>query len=318
MIEVSVVIICMNNLKNLYPCLNSIRKYTTVSYETLVVAYLFSPENLAKVKADFPWVTFIESNEIRGFSENNNLALRQAKGKYCFVLNDDTEMKMDVVGGLVETIEKLPDNVAVVSPTLLKADGSVQYCGRPPENWKTFLLGRLHLINENRGRFVNKRGIFRSYNIIGAAFLIHTDLFLKMGWFDERFFFCPEDLALSTKLNNCGYECWVNDDVKIIHYEGMSSKSKSKIITATKPAAEKGMLMFLSNERKTLYVCLTFCCVILNVVRFLFHRIKSLGEENDGVYYLLSMADLHSLNALLNHKTPKEVFISYYQKIKKT
>jgi len=86
---VSIVIVCMNNLKNLYPCLESIKKYTTVSYETLVTAYLFTPENLKKAKEDFPWVTFIESNEIRGFSENNNLALRQAKGRYCFVLNDE-------------------------------------------------------------------------------------------------------------------------------------------------------------------------------------------------------------------------------------
>ena len=29
---VSVVIVCMNNLKNLYPCLDSIIKYTNVSY----------------------------------------------------------------------------------------------------------------------------------------------------------------------------------------------------------------------------------------------------------------------------------------------
>lgn len=48
---------------------------------------------------------FVESNEIRGFSENNNLALRQAKGKYCFVQNDDTELKMPCIDKLVETIE---------------------------------------------------------------------------------------------------------------------------------------------------------------------------------------------------------------------
>ena len=130
-IDVSIVIVCMNNLKNLYPCLESIKKYTTVSYETLVVAYLFSKENLEKVKKDFPWVTFIESNEIRGFSENNNLALRQAKGKYCFVLNDDTEMKMDVVGGLVESFSKCPINTAIVSPNILNAKGEVAYGGRP-------------------------------------------------------------------------------------------------------------------------------------------------------------------------------------------
>ena len=79
MLEVSIVIVCMNNLKNLYPCLESIRKHTTVSYECFVVAYLFTKENLEKVKADFSWVKFIESNVIRGFSENNNLALKQAK-----------------------------------------------------------------------------------------------------------------------------------------------------------------------------------------------------------------------------------------------
>ena len=66
---VSIVIVCMNNLKNLYPCLESIKKYTHVSYECFVVAYLFTKENLEKVKLDFPWVKFIESNEIRGFSE---------------------------------------------------------------------------------------------------------------------------------------------------------------------------------------------------------------------------------------------------------
>ena len=51
MIDVSIVIVCMNNLKNLYPCLESIRKFTSVSYECFVVAYLFTKENLEKVKA---------------------------------------------------------------------------------------------------------------------------------------------------------------------------------------------------------------------------------------------------------------------------
>ena len=144
-IDVSIVIVCMNNLKNLYPCLESIRKYTTVSYETLVVAYLFSKENLEKVKNDFPWVTFIESNEIRGFSENNNLALRQAKGKYCFVLNDDTEMKMDVVGRLVDSFGRCSENAAIISPCILNHKGEVAVCGRPKFTVWTYLLGTFHL-----------------------------------------------------------------------------------------------------------------------------------------------------------------------------
>ena len=43
---VSIVIVCMNRLDNLYPCLESIRKWTGVPYDTLVTAYLFEPQNL--------------------------------------------------------------------------------------------------------------------------------------------------------------------------------------------------------------------------------------------------------------------------------
>lgn len=58
---------------------------------------------MLEVSIVIPLVEFIESNEVRGFSENNNLALRQAMGKYCFVMNDDTEMNMPVVDKLVYT-----------------------------------------------------------------------------------------------------------------------------------------------------------------------------------------------------------------------
>lgn len=264
MIEVSIVIVCMNNLKNLYPCLNSIRKYTTVAYETFVVAYLFSKENLEKVKQDFPWVTFIESNEIRGFSENNNLALRQAKGKYCFVVNDDTEMKMSVIDRLVEDFSVLPENVAIVSPKLIHSDGSDQVCGVPPISFKTVILEKLHLWNRKKQiHFVNQTGLFKSYNIIGAAFLIKRDIFESVDWFDERYFFCPEDIALSTLLNNKGYACYVDGNAKIIHYEGMSGKSLSLIQTATKPAARRGSIIFLSKGNKTYAVCIEIVLTFL-------------------------------------------------------
>ena len=94
--EVSVIIVCMNRPDLLYPCLEGIRVHTTVSHEVLVVAYLFSEDNLARLRADWPEVQVVESRELRGFSENNDLALRKAAGKYCFIVNDDTLMSMPV------------------------------------------------------------------------------------------------------------------------------------------------------------------------------------------------------------------------------
>lgn len=317
MIDVSIVIVCMNNLKNLYPCLESIRKYTSVSYECFVVAYLFSSDNLMKVKKDFPWVKFIESNEIRGFSENNNLALRQAKGKYCFVVNDDTEVKMDVVGGLVESFGRCPENTAIVSPCILNHKGEVAVCGRPQITIVDYILGTFHMRKiKNDNKYTNQKGLFQSYNILGAAFLIKTDIFRKCGWFDEYYFFCPEDIALSTGLNDQGYFCYVNADVKIIHYEGMSNKSASLIQTATWPAARQGSLRFYSKGRKHVEIFLRFVSFVGVGLNFIVHRIKGLISPRPNPYYVMSIGDLNIVKTSFSSLTPKEIFIKYYNNIK--
>lgn len=305
----------MNNLKNLYPCLNSIRQYThEVSYEVFVVAYLFSKENLKKIKTDFPWVTFIESNEIRGFSENNNLALRRAKGKYCFVLNDDTEMKMPVVDLLFETVESLPADVAVISPRSVYGDGKLQSCGRPKHTFLKTLLGILKLWHEQRSksRYVNQSGVFQTFDLWGAFFLIKTDIFKEVGWFDERYFFSPEDIALSRELNRRGYKCYVNADVTIMHYEGMTGKGISRLQTATKPASLKGNLIFYGDESHIRYgfVALIFFCVL--IPQFLFHWFMSLKGGNKDNHKILSKSLVNSMKVCFTSSTPKEVFTKYY------
>ena len=62
--EVSVIIVSMNNYEVLSRCLDSIRTHTSTSYEVFVVAYLFSPENLQHLRQNYPWAQIIESNEI--------------------------------------------------------------------------------------------------------------------------------------------------------------------------------------------------------------------------------------------------------------
>lgn len=313
MIDVSIVIVCMNNLKNLYPCLDSIRKYTTVSYETFVVAYLFSKDNLDELRKKFPWVTIIESNEIRGFSENNNLALRQAKGKYCFVVNDDTLMEEDVIGKLVKSFNEITDPmIAIVSPVLLNSDHSVQVCGRPPFFAKEYVMSLLHLWSEknNGGKYINQQGIFKTYNIIGAAFLIKTEIFRKYNFFDEYYYFCPEDVAFSTLLNKSGYHCYVNSNTMIIHYGGGSgTKNVSKIKMATMPAGEKGTLRFLTKDNFVLYILLGLFILIISFLKGIIYKIYS--KEKMDSYDIIAKGNMNIVATILSCKTPKEIFIKY-------
>lgn len=309
---VSIVIVCMNRLDNLYPCLDGIRAHTTIDYETLVVAYRFSVSNLDAARRDYPWATFIESDEIRGFSENNNLALRRASGRYCFVLNDDTEIKEDVIGALVADFDKLPDDTAIVSPRLLNADGSLQLCGRPPYPARYYVLQQWHLHKEPIDDTVDKlpviEAVFRTTNITGAAFLIKTSVFRDLGWFDERYFFTPEDIALSTLARRRGYGIYVDSAVSLVHKWRTTA---TKISPAVRPASVRGSLIFFSDGSTLRYGLLAlpvWLAEALKAVKAFFLNLSCPSESRR----IALDTYRHNASSIFTRRSPKEIFIKFF------
>lgn len=312
--EVSVVIVCMNRLDNLGPCLKSLREHTSVPFEALVVAYMFSEENLSRARADFPWVQFIESNEVRGFSENNNLALRRVKGRYCFVLNDDTELREDVIGALVEDFARLPKSAAIVTPRLVNADCSLQLCGRPPYPARYYVLQQWHLHKELKDDTAGKRSlwgeVYETSNICGAAFLIKTDVFRELGWLDERYFFTPEDIALSALARRRGYGVYVDAAVAVVHKWRTTA---GRLSPAVRPAAVRGSLLFFSGGSSLKYLALAlgvwsaeFCKYVKAALRCRLHP----TEENR----IKKRTFRNITRSIFTRRSPKEIFSSYFRK----
>ena len=295
--EVSIVIVCMNRPDILFPCLDSIRAQNQVSYECLVVAYFFSPENLSLLKEKYPWVQVVESNELRGFAENNNLALKQARGRYCFVVNDDTLQPVPVIDRLVEDVEKLPENAAAVSPRILLADGRLQTCGRGPWSPWRYALHYLHRVDETRpSRWNRSAGLFQTFTLNGACFLIKTEAFKKVGWFDERYFFTPEDIALGHQLNAMGYTVWADADTPITHLAG---GSVSAMEAAIKPARVRGSMIFYGEP-------LWLKCFVWSVE--LLRYLKNSLVPGRDVY---RKSALNVMKTVFSHRTPKEIFMSF-------
>ena len=309
---VSIVIVCMNRMDNLYPCLEGLRAHTGMPCETFVVAYRFSPENLAKAQADFPWVSWVVSDELCGFSENNNLALRQARGRYCFVVNDDTEVREDVIGALAADMERLPADTAIVSPRLLNADGSLQLCGRPPYPARYYVLQQWHLhkepIDDTVGRTPLFGEVFRTSNITGAAFLIKTDVFRELGWFDETYFFTPEDIALSTLARKKGYGVYVDRAVAITHKWRATA---TRISPAIRPAAVRGSLLFFSGGSRLKYALLALPVWLAEFSK----RSKAAlrlrrdpSEQNRIAWETFR----NITRSIFTKATPKQLFIKYF------
>lgn len=95
--------------------------------------------------------------------------------------------------------------------------------------------------------------VFPTSNISGAAFLIKTDVFRQAGWFDESYFFTPEDIALSTKLREAGYGVYVDRGAEVVH---KWKATASRISPAVRPAAIRGSLMFFSRGSSAKYFLL--------------------------------------------------------------
>ena len=312
--KVSIVIVCMNNLKNLYPCLDSIYKHTSIDYEVLVVAYKFSNENLEKLTSKYPWVKIVISNEIRGFAENNNLALKQAEGEYCFVLNDDTYFDTPVIDQLYYSMLAMPD-VAIMSPNLYYPDGREQFLGRPKLNAKTFMLTSLKIWGEENMRscYRGETGIYDIENISGAAFMIKTDVFKKLGWFDETYFFSPEDFALSTLTRKKGYRICQNSDVHITH---IASGTSSAVNTATLPASVKGHLIYYSEGKQWKYIMLSAFDFLLVLLKCMVYGLAYAIKRNNK-HKIYAIGEWNSLYAICSSKSPKEIFVKYYNRIVK-
>lgn len=310
---VSVVIVCMNRPDLLYPCLEGLFAHNRTELEVWVVAYLFTPEHLAALRADWPAVKVVESPELRGFSENNNLALRQVTGEYCFMVNDDTLMRMPLVDALVADFDRLPADAAIVSPKIVFPDGRVQTNGRAPWTAWRYVKHYLHRVDETvPTRWSMQEGLFRTWTVNGACFLIRTDVFREAGWFDETYTFTPEDIALGHKVNEMGYTVWSDADVQITHLAG---GTVGRMEPAIKPTRVRGALQFYSGGNPLKYFLLGSFVWCVEALR----RLKYLFADKSDPSSRAAITDATARNVMrsvFTRRSSKEVFTQLYKEVK--
>ena len=108
--DISFITICYNGFKDTCELIESLhKKLKSVSYEIIVVDNASREDEAAKIHELYPTVISIRSNENGGFSGGNNIGIRAAKGKYIFLINNDTYIESDEIAYLVERLESRPE-----------------------------------------------------------------------------------------------------------------------------------------------------------------------------------------------------------------
>lgn len=314
--KVSIVIVCMNRPDNLYPCLDCISTNTRVECKTFVVAYKYDKDSLKEAVARYPWVEFIVSDEWRGFAENNNLALRKVDTPYTLIINDDTEFDGPMIDTMVADFEALGDHAGIIASPLYNQDGTIQFCGRKSFSAGYYIRHAWHLA-DNPSSFdgfesiaVDGRTLYRVGNVSGACFMIRSDLFRRLGFFDERFFFTPEDIALSEAVAKAGYGVYMDSSLHLVHkYHG----STSRMTACIRPAEIRGCLIHLSRGSVIRYAIIAIPVWAAEMSKRIKASVRCIigGTDRDRTSLQVYR---NTTRSIFSNKTTKEIFLKYLPK----
>jgi hypothetical protein len=230
--DVSVVIVAWNAKRYLELCLESLEKARPRrSLETLVVDNASTDGTAEMVEKRFPWVKLIRSAENLGFSRGNNLAIRQAQGRYIALVNPDVIVLPGCLDALADFLDQNP-KVGNVGPRVFNPDLTQQStCRRFPTLWNNltqaaglatkFTKSRL-FAGEHMWYFPHDRTI-KVDVLVGCFSFIRRETFDAVGLLDENLFMYGDDVDWCRRCWKAGWEVVFFPGARAIHDRGKTT-----------------------------------------------------------------------------------------------
>ena len=197
--------------------------------EMIVVDNASTNDEASDIKNKYPHVKVIRSDKNLGFAGGNNLGIKAAKGKYIFLVNNDTIFKNFNIALLINKLES-DSNIAIVCPKIRFAWGSnpIQFAGYSPLSKITVRNKALGFGEEDKGQHDYSHLIPYAH---GAAMLIKREAIEKVGLMPECFFLYYEELDWSMMFTKAGYQIWYEPACNIYHKESQSTGQNSPLRT---------------------------------------------------------------------------------------
>ena len=225
--ELAVIILNWNGRKLLEQFLPVASRYSITEDADLIVADNGSTDDSVEwVKAHHPEVKVLSFSENYGFAEGYNKAIKQTQYKYTILLNSDVEVTEDWTRTLLDFMRRNSD-VGALQPKIRSwkertkfeyagaAGGYLDKLGYP------YCRGRLFdSIEEEHGQYDGK--VVDICWASGAALMVRTDIYLKVGGLDARFFAHMVEIDLCCRIHGAGYRVVAVPDAMVFHVGGAS------------------------------------------------------------------------------------------------
>jgi hypothetical protein len=166
-------------------------------------------------------IRLIEIAERRSKALNDSELMERSRGRYCLLLNEDSELLPGTSATLRVALEEDPRAACAVG-VLRRPDGIVQ-----PSAWRfpgfgSALLQALFLhrwlVVQSRGSVVRRVDWGQS-----AAMLVRRDAAAQIGWMDGDFFVYSDEVDFQKRLADAGWHALYVPDAVAIHHEQLST-----------------------------------------------------------------------------------------------
>ncbi len=187
-----------------------------------------SKKNEANILQErFPNVKVIRSEKNLGFAGGNNLGIKVAKGKYLYLINNDTVFKEFNPQVLIRRLESSP-KIGMVCPKIRFAwdDNPIQFAGYTPLSPITFRNRAIGYGEEDNGQYDTSHQTPYAH---GAAMMLKREVIDKVGLMPECYFLYYEELDWSMMITRAGYEIWYEPASTIYHKESQSTGQNSPL-----------------------------------------------------------------------------------------
>jgi N-acetylglucosaminyl-diphospho-decaprenol L-rhamnosyltransferase len=173
------------------------------------------------VRERHPGVRLFALERRTGKAENDSLLLSEARGRYCLLLNEDSELEEGCARALLDALEADPA-AAAAGAQLLTSDGEPTACAwrLPDVPWALAAAVFLHdrVAVQSRGEGLREVGWVQS-----SAMLVRRDAAERVGWLDPDFFVYSDETDFCKRLRDAGWRILFAPDARAVHHDQLTT-----------------------------------------------------------------------------------------------
>ncbi len=212
-----------NGRDDLIACLEAIERThpPELEHEVLVLDNASDDGSAEAVRERFPAVRLFALERRTGKAENDSTLLRESRGRYCLLLNEDSELCEGAARGLVDALERDP-GAAVAGAQLLTSAGVPTASAWRLPGLAVAVAGALFLHRaftvQSGGSRARRVGWVQS-----SAMLVRRAAAAEVGYLDPAFFVYSDETDFCRRLADAGWRTLWVPAARAVHREQLSA-----------------------------------------------------------------------------------------------